>query len=673
VERGSSRREQACRSGILLFSNLESGSITSVPSGLRGSGLVAYSLKIIMTSFAARAAVKASKPLAIAIAVVAVHPCAAVAQTGQDKPLDTIVVTAARSPLAARDIITDTVVISPEEIAQSGETTLVDLLRRKRGIEITRTGGPGTTSSVLLRGTSNNQTVVLIDGVRSSSSTSGGATWAAIPLSQIDHVEIVYGPLSTLYGADAVGGVVQIFTKKGNGEPRLTASAGAGSDATRAMEAGISGATEGDHRITYALSAARETSDGFSATKSGLGSHNPDDDGYRKNSASGQFSMELAKGHELGFNFLYSDNSAQFDSGASTFDARNEGRLATYAVESKNRLHPNWASRFRLSRSIDENDSLTSTRTSTFNTRQDTLSWENDVTLGEDLLQLIVERREEQAESTEAAVARSRDTNSASAAYLLKRGKHLASVGIRQDHSSQFGGHTSGSIGYGYRLTPALRVTSSVGTSFRAPTFNELYFPRFGLASNQPEKGRSAELGFHYEAAGTRFSAIYFRNRLSNLIVNTNPCPVQQASYPFGCAYNVNKATLTGVSLEASSKFGDFTVRGSLDLQDPRDETNDTTLARRARQHGSVAIEHQAGRATSGAEVIFSGDRFDDAANRNRLGGYGLLNLYGSYELARNWSLFGRWDNVLDKEYELARNYATAGSSLFVGVRYGFR
>jgi vitamin B12 transporter len=626
-----------------------------------------------MTFTVSRHANPAIKPLTLAIAIAAAFPFLTFAQTGQDTMLAPVVVTATRSAQAARDVITDNIVITSEEIAQSGLTSVPDLLQRKRGIEITRNGGPGTNSSVFIRGTNNNQSIVLIDGVRTGSSTTGGATWSAIPLSQIDRIEIVYGPMSTLYGADALGGVIQIFTKAGDGAPRVTASAGAGTYATRSLEAGVSGAAGGEHRFSYAIGAAHEESDGFSATKPGISFFNRDEDGFEKESASGRFTFDIAKGHEVGLTFLNSRLNAQFDSGPSPYDARNISRLGSYALYSKNQFLPNWTSRAQLARSTDKSDSLTNTGTSRFDTTQNHFNWQNDLTIGTDVLQVVLERREEKVESTIAAVARTRDTNSAAASYLLKRGSHLGNLGIRNDRSSQFGSHTTGSIGYGYRITEALRASTSIGTSFRAPTFNELYFPRFGVASNQPEEGKNAEIGLHYEDKKTRLSAVYYRNRITNLIVNTRPCPAGTTAFPFGCASNVNKALLTGLSLGASTKLpGNFTARGSLDIQDPRDETTDKILARRARQHGTLALEYNAGAIKAGAETVFSGKRFDNAANTVRLSGYGLLNLYGSYDFARNWSVFGRWNNVFDKEYELAKNFATPGSNLFVGVRYGF-
>lgn len=627
-----------------------------------------------MISTVTRHAPLAARPFAIAVAVAAAFPSICLAQATADKVLAPVVVTATRSEQAARDVLTDNIVISAEEIERSGQSTLVDLLQRQRGIEISRNGGPGTSSSVFMRGASNNQAIVLIDGVRSGSSTSGGATWSAIPLSQIERIEVVYGPLGTLYGADALGGVVQIFTKKGDGAPRLTASAGYGTYATRTLNVGVSGASEGEHRFTYAISAAQDRSDGFSATRKGNFSYNPDKDGYQQDSASGQFSYELAKGHELGLNFLYSRNDSQFDDGASAFDARGHGRLSTVALYSRNQLLPNWTSQLQVSQARDKSDSISEFFPSVFNSTHTNFSWQNDIKLGADLLQLIAERREEKAESTVSAVARTRDTNSFAVTYLLKRDAHLANLGIRNDHSTQYGSRTTGSAGYGYRITPALRVNASVGTSFRAPTFNELYYPQFGLASNKPESGRNAEAGLYHDDGKTQLSAVYFRNRITDLIVNTNPCPGQsKVNYPFGCAYNVNKALLTGITLGASTRLGNFSLRGSLDFLDARDETTDKRLARRARHHGSLGLDYGAGAIKAGAEAVFSGKRFDSSANTTVMGGYGLLNLYASYDLSRDWTLFGRWDNVLDKNYELARTYATPGSAVFVGVRYSMK
>lgn len=630
-----------------------------------------------MTLSVSRPSPVRGKPFALAFAIASLFSVPAFSQTVPDNSLASVVVTATRTPQRAVDVLSDNVVITAKDIAQSGQTSLVQLLQQQRGVEIATNGGPGNSASVFLRGTDNKQSIVLIDGVRVGSSTMGGATWADIPLPEIDRIEIVYGPLSSLYGADAIGGVVQIFTKKGLGAPRLTASAGFGSDATRIAHASVSGSTGGDHDLSYAISAAHEASDGFSATKPGNSSYNPDKDGYTRDSASGQFGYVLAKDQKIGFNFLSSHLNAQFDSGPSAYDARLVQKLENYALYSKNRLASNWTSNLQVSRSTDEShisSSAAASGNSQIDTTQTDITWQNDVVLGADLLQLLAERRKEQVDaSSTPAVAGERTTNSLAASYQLKRDAHLAIASLRNDNSSQYGSHVTGAVGYGYRITDVLRANASFGTSFRAPTFNELYFPSFGIASNKPEKGRNTEAGLYYDDGVTQATAVVYRNRLTDLLVTAVVCPVDLASHPRGCAYNVDRASLTGITLGASTRAGNFTVRGTLDLQDPRDETTDRLLTRRARQHATAALGYHTGPLQAGAELLLSGKRYDDVANRNVLGGYGLLNLYASYAITRDWSAFARWNNVTDKNYELARNYATAGSNGFIGIRYAMR
>lgn len=610
----------------------------------------------------------ACKPLAIAVAVCAAFSAPVLAQTAQNKNLETVVVTATRTPQIAKEVLADNMTISAEEIAQSGQISLVQLLQRKRGIEITRNGGPGTTSSVFIRGADTKQSIVLVDGVRVGSSTAGGATWAAIPLSQVDHIEIVYGPLSSLYGADAVGGVVQIFTKKGEGPATPSVSAGVGSYATRNLAASVSGSSGA---FRYALRAAHEKSDGFSATKPGAFAYNPDKDGYKNDGASGQFSFDFAKDQEVGITFLNSYLDSQYDASRS-FDDRMLQHLETVAVYSRNRLTPIWTSEIQIGQSKDLSESYTATGKTSFNTTQTDSAWQNNFKIDtSDLLQVLLEQRKEKVDSTTTALDGSRTTNSIAVAYQLKRDPHLASVSVRHDHSDQFGSHKTGNVAYGYRITDKLRVNASYGTSFRAPTFNELYFPSFGFDGNKPERGHNTEAGLHYEDGTSEFSAVVYRNRVTDLIVTAVPCPTAPTVPSSSCAYNVDQALLTGLSLGAKTTYRAFTLRASLDLQDPRDEKTDLRLQRRAKQHGTIGVDYAAGLLKVGGEAMFSSNRFNDLANRNKLGGYGIVNLHASYDIAPKWTLVGRWDNVFDKSYELAGTYNTPGSSLFVGVRYG--
>jgi len=598
---------------------------------------------------------------------------AAAASAHADPIPDTVVVTANRTPQRADDVIPDTVVIDSDDIARAGAGAIADVLRRQRGIEIGRNGGVGTNTTVFLRGANSNQVVVLVDGVRIGAATTGAAAWNAIPLAAVDHIEIVYGPLSSLYGADAIGGVVQIFTKQSEGRPVFSAGAGGGTYGTNQYDASVHGSTGGAHGVTYALSGAHEESDGFSATRPGAFGYNGDDDGYTRNSVNGHLALRLAEGHEIGAQFLQSRLSAQYDSGSSAFDAHNIQEVDSYAVFLNDRILPMWRSSIQAARSEDKLGSFTSTApsgTSQLNTRQDEFTWQNTFDLHGDTLQVLAGHRKEQVLSSAIrAIDRTRITNSVAAAYDLRRGSHLLDVSARNDRS-EYGSKTTGAAGYGYEFTNDLRATASFGTSFRAPTFNELYYPNYGLSSNKPERGRNAEAGVQYRVAGVDLRANYYRNRLTDMIVSVTPCPGRPGG---SCAYNVDHALLEGLTLAADTRLGNLDLRASADLQDPRDETTGKQLARRARRHASVAADYSLGQVDAGVELQVSGPRFDDAANANRLGGYALLNLYTTWHLARAWSMLVRVDNAAGKHYELARNYGTAGRTWFAGLRYGIR
>lgn len=589
------------------------------------------------------------------------------------EPAPTVVVTATRSPQALTDAISDTISISAEQIAASGAGSIIELLQRQRGIEIARNGGSGTNATVFLRGANSNQNVVLVDGVRIGSSTTGAANWSAIPLSAIDHIEIVYGPLSSLYGADAIGGVIQIFTRKGQGATTLTASAGYGTDNTRAGEAAISGSLQG---FSYAISAAKEKSDGYSATRPGSSSYNADKDGYDRQNAAARLSYEWAAGQEIGTQLMHGSLSSQYDNGPSPFDVRSIAAINSAAFYSHNQLLPNWQSAVQIAQTRDDGSTYSSAAASGYsriNTKQTSWSWQNDITLDSDVLQLLLERRKEEVETNGFQLVNpQRYTNSVAASYNARRGEQLFNASVRRDRSI-YGAKNTGAFGYGYFFSPALRASASYGTSFRAPTFNELYYPSYGNPANKPELGKNGEIGLHYSASGSTASATYYHNRLTDLMVNTNPCPYGTAEYKFGCAYNVNHALLEGVTLSASQQLGAFTFSANADLQDPKDETSGKQLSRRSKRHGNLAADYDGGSWKAGAEVVLSGERFDDAANKYRLPGYGLLNLYASYRVSRDWSALVRWNNVADKQYDLARNYATPMGKVYVALRYGYQ
>jgi vitamin B12 transporter len=572
-------------------------------------------------------------------------------------------VTASRSGQPLTDLLADVTLIGPEEIARAGPGGLTALLQRQPGIEVVTNGGPGSTSGVFMRGANTAQTLVLVDGLRVSSSTSGTTPLEAIPLDQIDHIEILRGPASSLYGADAIGGVIQIFTRRGGGAFAANAGTGYGTYSTSSVYGGVSG-NGGDGAWRYALQAGHRQSDGFNAIFNPKNfSYNPDRDGYRNDNLSGSLSFRFAPEQEISAQAFRSRLNAQFDAGPG-FDDRTVTTVESYSIASRNRLTTFWTSELSAAETRDDSNSVTGFGPSRFLTRQRLYSWQNELMPGYGRLTVLAERREERIDSDTAFDVTSRNTNSVVGIYLLRGGPQLAQASLRRDDSSQFGARTTGTIAYGYAFAAGLRATASFGTAFKAPTFNDLYFPGFSNPELRPETARNAELALRYSGDALSAGLVAYRNRVRDLIVF-------ECDANFNCApQNVANATLEGVTIEFGGHVGEFSAKGSLDLQKPTDDSNGFLLPRRARRHTAVSLTRDTGPLRVGAEVVTSSARFDDAASTRRLGGYALLNLTAEYRFGNRWTIFARFDNALDKHYELAADFNTAGANAFVGVRW---
>lgn len=595
----------------------------------------------------------------VALASCIVHAGYALAQTSASP----LFVTASRSEQPLNDLLADVTLIGPEEIARAGPGGLAALLQRQPGIEVVTNGGPGSTSGVFMRGANTAQTLVLVDGLRVSSSTTGTTPLEAIPLEQIDHIEILRGPGSSLYGADAIGGVIQIFTRRGGGAFAAYAGAGYGSYSTSSLYGGVSG-NGGDGAWRYALQAGHRQSDGFNAIFNPKNfSYNPDRDGYRNDNLSGSMSFRFAPEQEISAQAFRSRLNAQFDSSPG-FDDRTVTTVESYSVASRNRLTAFWTSELSAAETRDDSNSITGFGPSRFLTRQRLYSWQNELTPGYGRLTVLAERREERIDSDTAFDVTSRNTNSAVGIYQLRDGPQLVQASLRRDDSSQFGARTTGAIAYGHAFAAGLSATASFGTAFKTPTFNDLYYPGFSNPELRPETARSAELALRYSGDALSAGVVAYRNRVRDLIVF-------ECDANFNCApQNVANATLEGVTAEFGGHVGEFSAKGSLDLQKPTDDSNGFLLPRRARRHAAISLTQDTGPLRIGAEVIASSARFDDAGNTRRMGGYALLNLTSEYQFGNRWTIFARLDNALDKRYELAADFNTAGASAFVGVRW---
>ncbi len=564
-------------------------------------------------------------------------------------------VTATRVAQPLADVLADVTLIDSQEIQRSGAVSMVDLLARQPGIELSRTGGPGSTSSLFLRGGENRFTAVYIDGVRVDSQSTGGAPWESIALGQVDRIEIVRGAAAAVYGSDAVSGVIQIFTRKGEGAFSPYVGVGIGNRGRKSVEAGLSGKSGA---VDYSLGLARDTSHGFDSRPG----TNPDIDGYRNTNASARVGWQINDAHRVTASGTYSNMDAQYDGFTPNLDDHGLNRLRTGGLS----WSAQWTKNYSTRLSVSESRQIYETKPSVYRsetTLRDFL-FQNEWRSGGHLLTAGLERRGDHMVNS--PINQGRHQNAVALGYGYTGGAHTVQVNLRRDDDSEFGGQNTGGVSYGYAFAPGWRATAAASTSFRVPTLYQR-FSQYGQPGLQPEKGRNIELGVHWAQGGSRLGATVYRNRVRNLITfgAAGPC-----GDPFGCYENTGRAEYMGVTISGAHKLGVVNLSGSLDLQDPKDLNTDKALARRAKRLLKLAADTRIGEWTLGAEAVASSMRFENAANTTKLGGYGLVNLYATTTIAREWTLLARINNVADKNYNLARGYATAGREFYVGLKW---
>ena len=592
------------------------------------------------------------------------------AQTAAPAPVATlpeVVVTATRVLQPLTDLVADVTIVDRGQIQRSGAAGLGDVLARLPGIEMARNGGLGGITSVFLRGAETRFTAVFIDGVRVDSQGTGGASWDVIPLSQVDRIEVLRGPAGAVYGSDAIGGVIQIFTLKGEGPPSPYVGLSLGTYGTTKAEAGVSG-SQGSW--DYSLGLVRQESKGFNVMQS----RNSDDDGYTSESLAARVGLELNAAHRLELSVLSSQLNAQYDSqfGAINVDDRTLKKLQTSALSWRAQWSADYSSTVSVNRSQDRYETLPSPDLTV--TNMTGYLFHNEYRRQGHVLTWTLERRDNELSNSETTPRDSSHFQNALAlGYGLSGSGHSVQLNLRHDIDSVFGPQTTGALGYGYALTPNWRVKAAAGTAFRAPTLYQRFSP-YGAADLLPETGRNLDLGLNYAEGPRAFGLTVYQNNVSNLIQyegNTGTCPANDPLDPFGgCYANTAKARYQGMTLTGRYLIGNVTVSGSLDVQDPRDSVTGKLLARRAQQHGKLAAETRARGWAVGAELQASGLRYNNAGNTTELPGYALLGLRAESQVAKNWTLLVRLDNATDAKYELAQGYASAGRSLYAGLTW---
>jgi len=577
-----------------------------------------------------------------------------------------VVITATRLPTRVNDVVAEVTLIDRATIERAQGRTLSELLAQQAGLQFSSNGGLGKFSSVFMRGLEARHTLLLVDGVAVGSATVGTPSLDNIPLAIIDRIEIVRGPLSSVYGSGAVGGVIQVFTRTGAMGLQPNASVTVGSHRHGQAVAGVAA---GEGAYDAAVQVQHTETRGISATNERVpfGSYNPDNDGWRQNSGTLRLGWALSPRWRVEALALKSQGTTQLDDGPGA-DARAELSNQILLLAARGQVMAGWGMRLSVSNAVDRYDTLSSA--SAFASlgategRQRTLSWENsfDTPIGA-LLALAERQHQGVSRPGTSYVVSDRDIDGLALGLNGKQGAHSWQASVRNDHNSQFGGKTTGALGYGYALSPAWRLGASLGTSFVAPSFNQLYYPGFGTPTLLPEQGRHAELSARWTAGEHSLRAAWFSNHYRGFITS-GPQPV-----------NLPRAESDGVTLSYEGQWQDLAVAASIDHVDPRNASVgnsnfDKQLPRRAKDSARLNLRQQWGLLSVGALLNLASHRYDDSANKSRLGGYGTLDLQADYALAREWTLGARLNNLSDKRFETALGYNQPGRELFVSLRY---
>lgn len=577
-----------------------------------------------------------------------------------DNQTDTepVVVTAARHAQTANDTLASVTVITRKDIDNSQAQDLVDLLQSRAGVDIIRNGGPGQVTSLFLRGTNSNHTLVLIDGVRASAATTGSFPFERISLADIDHIEIVRGPRAVLYGSEAVGGVIQIFTRRAN---RTSLRAKAGSFGT----VGASAATGFGDRTRVHVAADYQRATGFSATNANSGAfYYPDKDGYTRRTLTANMDAPLSARTRVAFSNWSAVDDLEFDQGTEHSDNFVTNLRLSNATTAR------WSQTVSLGNVIDrlrtDDGSI-----SHIDTDRNGIEWQNDIDTGRgSSVTAGLSYYQERARNDAAPFD---DTISNKAAFALWRnhiGKGDLELGGRADFHSAFGQHNSGQIAWGHNLGRHQRWYVSYGTAFKAPDQNQLYHPGYGgfFAGNpalQPETSTTAEAGMKFHWNRVRLNTSLYNTDVANLIAyqGTN-----------SQAINIGRASIQGAEFTLTHPLGSWSSTEALTVQRARDAATGEQLLRRPQAKLSVRAEGRfPGNTRFGVELLAAGNHEDISNitfNRITVPGYVVLNLAARKPLPGGWTLEGRLENLTDEKYEVVSGYNTTPRSIFVGLRY---
>ncbi len=584
----------------------------------------------------------------------------AIAQS-PNNDIDEIVVSA-KGEQSLKDILTTTHVFTEVDIEAAQVKSIPALLERIAGISVSDSGGRGSATGVFIRGVSSSQTIVLIDGVRVGSATLGAAALNAYPIEAIERIEVLKGPFSGIYGADAVGGVIQLFTKKG-GADASSISVSAGSDGL--SEAGV-GLSIGDERNSLYVSAQHEETDGIDRTSIVSGG-NQDKDAFEETAFSLGGKLSFGENTTALLNVLATQSTVEFDN----LFGNGEGNLTDNETLSTalNVTH-SFSDSLTWSTTVGMNEDkaeTTSSFPSTFETNRDSLSTELEFKLSDSAtLTSGLDYYEEDITSTNDFPTTNRDNKAIFAQLQTGSEKVDFVASVRSDDNSAYGSETNGSLAMGYKYSDSLRVTVSYGTAFVAPSFNFLYFPFFGNPDILPEESKNLEMSLLGNYGHTNWRLSAYQTDVENLF-SFDPDTFLAA--------NVGEAQLKGIEAEINTKLLDWQIGLQADVLDAQDKQSGDQLDDRPERSLSINANKSFGNLTMAFDVRSETGRVDRGGTK--VAGYGLFDISASYKFSDKLSVLANIDNVFDKDYTLnlatsTERFNTEGRQAKLSVRYAF-
>ncbi len=595
-------------------------------------------------------------------------------------PLQAVVVTATKVEQSLATVGSSMTVVDKAQLSERQCSTVVDALREVPGLDVVRLGGAGGTVSTFIRGATSEQTLVLIDGVpvNDPAGLGHGADLSQIPAQNIERIEVLRGPQSTLYGADAIGGVINVITKNGAGPAGGEVSFEAGSFNTFNETVAVRG---GASNYNYSVGVSRQDSDGISSAAEKNG--NPEKDGYHRTDLSSKLGWTPVDEFEA--NVLVRWNKAEYDyddfMNGRPVDGDNQGDsdLVLLYGEAKGKLWDGlWRPRIGGSFFSQSRTDTSSVGNSSFDSLLHKLEWQNDLYLGDaNIVTAGAEVQQESAESTyessgyvdqfDRKTARHR---SAYAQDILTTGPLTTTVGGRMDSYDSFGTENTWRAAPSYDLAATgTRFKGSYGTGFKAPSLFQLY-STYGSPDLNPETSKGWDAGVEQKIAGDYLlvGATYFENNFDDLI------DYDFVTMKYG---NINRAETRGVETFVTAKPDkSLSVRLAYTYTETENKNTGEPLLRRPRNKVSCDTTYAFTEKFKGtASVIYVGERVDEdfvTYTAATLGGYTLVNLYASYDVRKNVTVFGRLENLFDEQYEPAIGYGSPGRAGYGGVKVTF-